>query len=398
MIPDVVETLQGLIRIPSVNPMGREVTGAPFLESALTDHLEQFFRRLAVTCWRQPVAPGRDNLLARLDPPTDSDRRAMVVFEAHQDTVPVEGMTIEPFEPRIDGGRVYGRGACDVKGALACMLTAFARLADERPSDMPTLILACTVNEEHGFAGAQALAHAWSARRHPMLPRTPDQVIVAEPTGLDVVVTHKGVLRWRCQALGRAAHSSRPTDGDNAIYRMAQTVSELERYAEALQQRAADPRLGPPSLSVGTIHGGICVNTVPDLCTIEIDQRLLPDEPPDAARQQVLDWLAGRTDDPGRIRHEPPSLVCPGLGDQDNRELADRLSVVAAAQGAPARRVGVPYGTNAPFYAATGAPTVVFGPGSIEQAHTADEWIALDQLHTAVEIYTAVGRGLTVNR
>jgi acetylornithine deacetylase/succinyl-diaminopimelate desuccinylase family protein len=396
LIPDVVETLQQLIRIPSVNPMGRDVTGAPYLEGALTDYLQQFFQRVGVPFSRQSVAPGRDNIMARLDAPAGADQRPIVVFEAHQDTVPVDGMTIAPWEPRIDQGRVFGRGACDVKGGMACMLVAFARLAAQRSAEMPTLVLACSVNEENGFDGAQRLADSWLRGDSPVLPRAPDQVVVAEPTSLRLVVSHKGLVRWRCHATGRAAHSSCPENGENAIYHMAHAVLELQRYAAALQQRAGDPRLGPPTLSVGTIHGGLCVNAVPDLCTIEIDRRLTPDETPAAARQEVLAWLAQRTASSACLRHDPPFLASPGLSDRGSATAVPQLQKILHRQNLVTELVGVPYGTNAPFYAATGAPTVVFGPGSIDQAHTADEWIAIDQLHTAVEVYTAVGRGESI--
>jgi acetylornithine deacetylase len=395
---DVVETLQQLIRIPSVNPMGRDGTGTPYLESALTDHLEHFFRGLEVPFCRQHVAPGRENILARIDPPAPAGRGSIIVFDAHQDTVPVDGMTIDPWDPQIDQGRVLGRGACDVKGAMACMLTAFARLAAERPAHMPTLIMACTVNEENGFAGARRLTQSWKDGTLPLLDRIPDQVVVAEPTGLHVVVAHKGVMRWRCHAAGRAAHSSCPESGENAIYHMARAVLQLEQYADALQQVDCDPRLGPPTLNVGTIHGGLCANAVPDHCEIELDRRLLPDEDPEAARQQLLAWLTHHVPTADRLRHDPPFLVSRGLSDRDNASLARRLQQVIAQQGVAARLVGVPYGTNAPFYAATGAPTVVFGPGSIEQAHTAAEWVSIDHLHTAVTVFTAVGRGDTVHR
>jgi acetylornithine deacetylase/succinyl-diaminopimelate desuccinylase family protein len=397
MIPDVVETLRQLIRIPSVNPMGRDVTGEQYYERALTDYLEQFFQGLGVPICRQQVASRRDNILARIDAPAGDNQGSIVVFDAHQDTVPVDGMTIDPWEPRIDQGRVFGRGACDVKGAMACMLTAFARLAAERPPDMPTLIMACTVNEENGFTGARSLAQSWVDGTSPIFPRSPDQVIVAEPTGLHVVVTHKGVVRWRCHAVGRAAHSSCPDNGENAIYHMGHAVLQLQRWAEVLQQGARDPRLGPPTINVGTIHGGICVNAVPDLCTIEIDRRLIPEETPETARQQALDWLTQHVIVADRLRHDPPFLVSRGLSARGNAQLAQRLRQVIRKHGVAARRIGVPYGTNAPFFAATGVPTVVFGPGSIEQAHTAAEWVSIDQLHTAVEVYTAVGRGGTIN-
>ncbi len=394
---ELIPTLQQLIRIPSVNPMGRSVAGAPYGEHALTDFLEQSFRALGLPCCRQTVAPGRENIIARLDAPYDADRRSVILFEAHQDTVPADGMTIDPWEPRIEQGRVFGRGACDVKGAMACMLAALAQLSDTRPPEMPTLLMACTVNEEHGFTGAQRLAQSWQDGSLPLLDRAPDQVIVAEPTDLQVVVTHKGLVRWRCHAAGRAAHSACPDRGENAIYHMARTVLELERLAHALQRAPGDPRLGPPTLNVGTIHGGICVNAVPDQCTIEIDRRVLPDETPEAARQQALDWLAQHLPDADRVRHEPPFLISAGLSDRENRQLATRLQQMIQARGGTAHQVGVPYGTNAPFYAAAGAPTVVFGPGSIAQAHTADEWISIDQLHAATDLFTAVGRGATLD-
>ncbi|NLX54427.1 MAG: M20 family metallopeptidase [Planctomycetaceae bacterium] len=399
MIPDVVEILQQLIRIPSVNPMGRDVPDDPhYCEQALSVYLEQFFRDLGVGVWRQNVEPRRTNILAWTTAPADDRQRPIVMFEAHQDTVPVDGMTIDPWQPRIEQGRVYGRGACDVKGAMACMLTAFARLACEPSAAQPMLVMACTVNEEHGFSGARRLVQSWADGTAPMLPRPPDQVIVAEPTNLQVMVTHKGVLRWRCHTLGRAAHSACPDKGENAIYHMGHVVLQLQRCAESLIQRGGDPRVGPPTLNVGTIHGGICVNAVPDRCTIEIDRRLGPDEEPEAALQHVLDWLTQHAPPAERIQHDPPFLVSRGLSDRGNMELAARLQQILHRQGFAAQQIGGPYGTNAPFYASVGVPTVVFGPGSIEQAHTAAEWIAIDQLHTAVDVYTAVGQGATITR
>ena len=133
MIANTLNILQHLIRIPSVNPLGRELLEPPYGESGVTDYLEDFFRSLDVPYERIGVSPGRDNIVARIEPLDDAPARPIVLFDAHQDTVPVEGMTIDPWNPVIDGDRLYGRGACDVKGAMACMLTAFARLAQERP-------------------------------------------------------------------------------------------------------------------------------------------------------------------------------------------------------------------------------------------------------------------------
>src|SRR3954470_7506382 len=152
---DVVQLLSDLVRIPSVNPMGRAVTGDIYYEHRMTGHLEALFRDLGLPVERHTVAPLRDNIVTRVDGDIPPDRGGKIVMlEAHQDTVPVEGMTIEPFTPRVDRGRLYGCGSCDIKGGMAAMICAIARLAKEKPSGRPTVVLACTVNEEHGFTGA----------------------------------------------------------------------------------------------------------------------------------------------------------------------------------------------------------------------------------------------------
>lgn len=150
---------------------------------------------------------------------------------------------------------------------------------------------------------------------------------------------------------------------------------------------AADDLCGPATLSVGTIHGGIGVNTVPEACTIEIDRRLPLGEQPDEARRRLIDYLARAADLDFPIRHDPPFAVGLPMSDETNGPLADRLSAVVAEVAGTCRRVGVPYGTNAAIFAAAGVPSVVFGPGHIEQAHTKDEWVPLDQLQQAAEIY-----------
>src|SRR5262245_46067176 len=161
---DLVRTLSDLVSIPSVNPMGRPLSGPEFFEYRVTDYLEQLFRRLGLAYQRQTVEPKRDNIVARLDGDVPlSEGGSLILFEAHQDTVPVDGMTIEPWTPTVRDGRIYGRGACDIKGGMAAMIGAIARLADERPKGRPTIVLACTVNEEHGFTGATALAKIGAA-------------------------------------------------------------------------------------------------------------------------------------------------------------------------------------------------------------------------------------------
>ncbi|MGM0487910.1 MAG: M20 family metallopeptidase [Planctomycetota bacterium] len=387
---DAVAILQDLVRLPSVNPMGRDARGSPYLEHRVTDYLQAFFEQLEVPWHRQTIAPGRDNIVARLDGRVAG---STLVFEAHQDTVPVEGMTIDPWEPMIRDNRLHGRGACDDKGPMASMLTAFSRLARHRPPNMPTVMMACTVNEENGFTGAAALARSWAATDHPLLDHLPHAVVVAEPTSLDVVVAHKGVVRWQCHTRGRAAHGSRPTRGNNAIYSMGPVVTAFQQYADTLRETGRHPLLGQPTINLGTIHGGICVNVVPDRCTIELDRRLLPHEDPQEARTAAINWLTEHLPDNvlDQLEHDPPFLTNHGLLEHPASNLATRVQKVARAAGAPCDQIGVSYATDAPWFAKLGIPTVVFGPGSINQAHTVDEWIDLDQLRRAVDVFYALG-------
>ena len=253
-----VTTLQKLVSLPSVNPMGMPVEGPIYRESRMTAYLQSIFETLDLPWRRDTVEPERDNIVIRLD----GDRPGLCVWEVHQDTVPVEGMTIDPFGGELRDGRIWGRGACDIKGGMAAMLAAFVRLAEERPQGRPTIVLACTVNEEYGFTGAQALVNLWQSQPGSIIPRQPDVCIVAEPTLLDVVVAHRGIVRWRCHTHGRAAHSSQPDHGDNAIYKMMGVARAFQRYHQEVTPTLPGHRLcGQPTVCVSTIAGGVSVNT-----------------------------------------------------------------------------------------------------------------------------------------
>ena len=394
---NVVETLCDLVALPSVNPMGRAVSGPEYYEYRVTEYLEKLFQKLDLPYECQQLEPKRTNIFARLDGARDPQSGGgLIVFEAHQDTVPVEGMTIPPWDPQVREGRVYGRGSCDIKGGMACMLTAVSRLTEQRPKQMPTIIMACSVNEEHGFSGAKDMAQLWTSGMSRLVPRRPDAVIVAEPTDLNVVVAHKGVMRWCISTRGRAAHSSRPDLGVNAVYAMAKVLNLLEEYArETVPGLGEHPLVGRPSFSVGVIAGGISVNTVPDRCTIQVDRRILPGENGAQAREHVIEFVRKRLPESIEVEFEPPFLASPGLSDNKNSALARSLSQVVREHGSSGDCVGVSYGTDAPAYDRIESPTVVFGPGSITQAHTCDEWIAIDELHRATEILTTFGaRGM----
>jgi acetylornithine deacetylase len=168
---------------------------------------------------------------------------------------------------------------------------------------------------------------------------------------------------------------------------MAPVLVALQRYAEQVAPRMGNhPLLGPATLSVGLISGGVSVNTVPDRCVIEIDRRLLPGEEPRDALRHVQEFLEDQLGETAGLEHGAPMLASAGLSERENGPLAEQLCGVIEGVTGSCARTGVPYGTNAPLYAAAGVPTVVFGPGSIEQAHTADEWVDVEQLHQATEV------------
>src|SRR4029077_2609175 len=182
---ETTRLLKDLVATPSVNPMGRDLKGPHIYEHRVTAYLEDFFRGLGVRYERQSVAPERENIVAYFESPGPAKKTFL--FEVHQDTVPTDNMTIDPFAARIEDGRLYGRGACDIKGGMAAMLAAFARLTREKPASAANLALACTVDEEHTFLGVQKLIQAGIRATG---------AVVAEPTSLNIVHTHKGAVRW----------------------------------------------------------------------------------------------------------------------------------------------------------------------------------------------------------
>jgi acetylornithine deacetylase len=349
----------------------------------MTAYLDAFFRDLDVSVDRQMVFDGRENVVARYRAPGS---RRTILFDAHQDTVPIDGMTIEPFVPRVEGNRLYGRGACDIKGGMAAMLTAFARLVRERPRGSASVIIACTVDEEFTHKGSSYLAEH---------PTEAEVAIVTEPTMLDVVNCHKGAIRWKIRTRGVACHSSRPELGDNAIYRMAPLLSALADYAASLARSNPDPVLGPPTFSIGRIEGGQSVNVVPDWCEIEVDRRLIPGEDALQCKEEVRQVLQARAGSLDSIEISAPWINFPALSSHGSERWVEAVcSALAGTLGRRPKVAGVPYGTDAGALGATGLPCLVFGPGDIAQAHTKDEWADLDQVRTAAEAYYQIACAL----
>ncbi|MGM0493212.1 MAG: M20 family metallopeptidase [Armatimonadota bacterium] len=376
MMSEVTDLLAAMVSLPSVNPSGTPPQGPHEGEQRMTHFVHNWLAERGIDCHLQRVEPGRENVIARVN----GREETPIVFESHMDTVSVDGMTIPPFEPRIEDGRMYGRGACDTKSSLAAMMVALARVAAGDPPSR-TVVLAAVVDEEYLHGGiARFLQDSGPVAA----------AVIGEPTGLRVVVAHKGALRVRVITRGVSAHSSNPDAGENAIYRMARVVQELESLAERLRGREAHPLVGKPTLSVGTIEGGSAVNVVPELCTIMVDRRLIPGETPDGAFDEIaatLDGLLGPDDE-----MLPTLKDCAVETDMDSEVVRASREAVRAA-GVDDEPIGVAYCTDGCDLAEREVPLVVLGPGDIAQAHTADEWIELAQVEAAVNIYERMMRG-----
>jgi acetylornithine deacetylase/succinyl-diaminopimelate desuccinylase family protein len=363
---NVLGTLADLIRINSINPAYED--GRP--ESGIAGYIERFFSERGIETWRQEVLPDRPNLIARL-PGRNAGRR--VVLEAHVDTASITGMSIPPFEPTIRGNRMYGRGSCDTKAGLAAMMHAVASLHKEGAKSECEVWMVAAADEEHSFGGVLKLCEGLQA----------DAAIVAEPTELRAIIASKGVLRWKVRTRGKAAHSSKPQLGVNAIVKMTKVIELFEQSAAALAS-ATHPLLGGATLNIGVIHGGVQVNFVPDWCEIEIDRRLLPGETGAGVLAGYESMLAALGPD---VTMEPPMLVDEALETAADSPVARTASAVLMDMGLNGELAGVPYGSDASKLSRHGVPSIIFGPGSIDQAHAAVEYVDCDQVLRAEEFY-----------
>lgn len=369
----VFATLADLIASNSVNP---HYPGGPG-EGAVAGYIAEFFKKNSIPFEIQPVFEGRPNIIGKLE---GRPGGRTLVLEAHMDTASVQGMSIEPFRPVRKENLMYGRGSCDTKGGLAAMMHSVKLLRDLRLQPEASVVLVAAVDEESSFRGVVKFVESGVKA---------EGAIVAEPTELETVVASKGCLRWRLRARGRAAHSSKPHLGVNAISKMAKLLVALEERFPPLFARRQHPLLGPPTLNVGVIQGGIQVNQVPESCVIEIDRRLLPGE----TREQVLGEFRDLLDE---LRHSDPNLEIdmepPTIEDFPlETPLEARIVQVAkkVSQQVLGRSqvVGVPYGSDASKLARAGIPSIILGPGCIDKAHAAEEYVELDQVAHATEIY-----------
>lgn len=373
MIPGnrLAEWLSRIVKIPSVNPAQAGPHAGTPGEGQLAAQLAKWFEELGGEVHTEEVLSGRPNVYAIWR--GRSDRWAAV--DTHMDTVGVEQMSGDPFSGRIDNGRVYGRGAVDTKATLGVVLALLEKMQQASLTPEPNLLIVATMDEETEARGATAFAR-WVRERGLSI----DQLLVAEPTLCSPVYGHKGAVRLKFQVQGKSTHSSQPQLGKNAVTAAAHLVLALDAEHQRLLAEPSKTELGPPTLTVSVIQGGRGLNVVPDSCRIFIDRRVVAGEEPSEITA-TLTALAERSC-PLPVSTEVLMETGAFLQPPDTPWLRQ------LATWSGKEPTIVPYGTNAFAYGGLAGECVVLGPGSIDQAHSDEEWVAISELEKLAEIYS----------
>ena len=369
----VTELCQALVRIPSVNPdgdPGTEHTG----ELACATYVGEFLTASGAAVELDEVEPGRPNVIGRFPafPSADGKPKPRIIFAPHTDTVSVGGMTIDPFSGELRDGRVWGRGASDTKGPMATMLWALYELRDILPTLPVEVHFVGFMSEESAQLGSQHFA-----QKHGPY----DFAIIGEPTSLKTVHKHKGCLWADVHTHGVAVHGSIPERGVNAIVKMASLVHALDKdFRDLLAEvGGADDLLGVSTINLGMIRGGTRSNIVADHCTLRVDMRTTPGMNRAGGALALLKNFVSHLDPTATV--EPLPETYPLNTDAEN-PFVQRL---AACGG---ELTGAPWFCDAAFMAAAGTPAVAIGPGRIDQAHTKDEFISVEDLELGVDFFS----------
>lgn len=366
LLSDPVALTRKLVGFGTVNPPGNEEALARFLADELAS--------AGFDVVLHPFGEGRLNLIARL---AGDDGRKPIGFTGHLDTVPL-GAAAWKFAPHageIADGRLYGRGASDMKGGIAAFIVACIAHRDGlRNGSGVELIF--TGGEETGCDGARALVDARADLLRPL-----GALIVGEPTSNRALIGHKGALWLKGTVHGVTAHGAMPQEGVNAIYLAAESVLRIREFDPG----SAHPMMGAPTVNVGTIHGGLNINSVPDRTEFSIDLRTVPG----TSHRCLIDRLRTHL---GYVELSPVVDLPPVISDPDDGWVARVLTLCDAAAGSDAAMRTVQYFTDAALLSpATGyPPTVILGPGEPDMAHKTDEYCRVDRLQEAVRLYDAI--------
>jgi acetylornithine deacetylase len=353
-----IRLLRDLVTIDSVNPT--LVPGAAG-EAAIADAIAREMRGFGLDVDVQDAAEGRPNVVGVLE---GRAKGRTLMFCGHTDTVGVTGMDA-PFSPVERDGRLYGRGAQDMKGGVAAMISAVRSIVEHGGLASGRIVIAAVVDEEHLSVGAEALVTRWHA----------DAGVVTEPTDLAVAIGHKGFGWVEVEVLGKAAHGSRPADGQDAILRLGRVLARLEALDAAIQARPPHPLLGAGSLHASIVSGGHELSSYPDRALLQMERRTLPGEPESTAFAEVDAILEDiRKADPAFRATATTMFARSAYEVPSDHELPRTLASVIATAGREPHIVGASFWTDAAVLGHAGIPSVLFGPGGAG-LHSAEEYV-----------------------
>ena len=375
---DALSLLHDLVAANSVNPS--LVPGAAG-EAEAAEVSRAAMAKAGLDVVMQEAAPGRPNAIGVLE---GREPGPSMMFCGHIDTVGVEGMA-DPFTPRVENGRLYGRGSQDMKSGVAAMIAAAADLA--RSWTRGRLIVACVVDEEHMSLGAEALVREWRA----------DMAVVTEPTDLRLATGHKGFAWVDVVTRGRAAHGSRPDEGRDAIARMGRVLVALEARDRELRARPPVPIQGTGSLHASIIHGGHELSSYPDRCVLQMERRTVSGE--DAASvEREIDYLLAqlRREDPEFQGQATVTAYRPAYSLDAAHALPTAIGQALSRAGRTAEPTGMTFWTDAAILAGAGIPSILFGPGGAG-LHSNVEYVNVDDVGTCRDVLVHATRTLTGN-
>ena len=367
--------LRDLVAIDSVNP-ALAPGGAG--EAAVAGHVAAVMRRAGLDVAETEAAPGRPNVVGVVE--GRAPGRTLMLC-GHLDTVGVEGMG-DPFTPVVREGRLYGRGAQDMKSGVAAMIDAAVRLAVRGGLPSGRLVVAAVADEEHASLGADALVRDHAA----------DGAVVTEPTDLRMATCHKGFEWVEVETRGRAAHGSRPADGRDAILRMGRFLARLEGADANLAAGPSHPLLGPASLHASTIEGGRELSVYPDRCRLSFERRTLLGDATDAGLAEargILDALA--RDDPEFEGSARPIFTRPPYELPADHLLCRTLARALERRGESAEPTGMSFWTDAAILGGAGIPAVLFGPRGAG-LHSREEYVEIDSVLTCRDVLVDLAR------
>ncbi|MFB6278083.1 MAG: ArgE/DapE family deacylase, partial [Salinibacter sp.] len=360
----LVDQLADLVRIDSTNP---ELVPDGAGEAEIADYVAEAMDELGLEVDVWTPAPERPNVVGVL-PGTGAGRSLML--NAHTDTVGVEG-TDDPFSPRINEGRMYGRGTQDMKASLAAQLAAVRALQEADVELAGDVIVAAVIDEEHKSRGTAAVVERYDA----------DGAVVTEPTDLDLALAHKGFVWLDVETRGRAAHGSRPDEGIDANMHMCRVLARLDELGRALRDRDGHPLVGAPSLHAPQIEGGTASSVYAARCQLRVERRTIPGESEEQAVAEVQEILDTLADADASV-----DASCAAAFSRQPFEVAPDASIAEAVRDAGAAVLGQAppdagqtFWTDAALLSAAGTETVVLGPVG-DGLHTTEEWVDLDSV------------------